>query len=494
MNKIGNIGKRERSIIVTIVIVGSFLTSLNQTVLTSALPTIMKDFNIDANIGQWLTTIYLLVLGVIIPTTAFLTNKISTRKLYISAMGLFLIGCIVSICAQNISIMIISRIIQAIGAGILIQLVQVVILNLYPKESRGAAMGIYGLTLGFAPAIGPTFSGFIIDFLGWRSLFYMLASISLLDIVVAMFLLRNVGEIKKDNKLDIISVVLSTLGFGGILIGASNQGSYGWESPVTYIPLVVGIVSIIVFALRQIKIENPLLELKVFKSRDFTVSTILICIAYAAMMSATILLSIYVQSLRGYSAVTSGLVMLPGSFLFAILSPVTGKFLDKYGPRVLCILGMISFGVGTFAFSYLGENTSLIYVTIMFCLRMLGLVAIWSPLTTWGINSLGKEYISHGTAINNTLRQVSGAIGSAILITLMTNAAKNSNAASPMAASIHGMNVSFKIAAVLIAIGLIGIILYVKDDNGKEESDGNEILQEEEKDFYKKVSITNEHS
>ncbi|SHI94004.1 drug resistance transporter, EmrB/QacA subfamily [Clostridium cavendishii DSM 21758] len=479
MNKTGSISKRERNLIVIIIIVGSFLTSLNQTVLTSALPTIMKDFNIDANIGQWLTTVYLLILGVIIPTTAFLVNKISTRKLYISALGLFLLGCIFSICAKNISVMIISRIIQAIGAGVLAQLVQVVILNLYPKENRGKAMGIYGLTVGFAPAVGPTFSGFIIDFSGWRSLFYMLAIISLLDIIVAIFALKNVGETNDDNKLDIISVILSTLGFGGILIGASNQGSYGWESRLTYIPLIVGIMSIICFTLRQIKIKNPLLELEVFKSRDFTVSTILICIAYAAMMSATILLSIYIQSLRGYSAVTSGLVMLPGSFLFAILSPVTGRLLDKYGPRVLCILGMISFGVGTFTFSYLGENTSLIYVTIMFCLRMLGLVAIWSPLTTWGINSLEKEYISHGIAINNTLRQVSGAIGSAILITLMTNAAKSSNVNSHVAASIHGMNVSFRIAGILIAIGLVGIILYIKDEKVEEEYNISNIIQEE---------------
>ena len=480
MNKIGNIGKKERNMIVAIVIVASFLTSLNQTVLTSALPTMMKDFNVDTNIAQWLTTVYLLVLGIVIPTTAFLVNKISTRKLYISAMGLFFIGCILSICAQNIDVMIISRIIQSIGAGILVQLVQVVILNLYPKESRGAAMGIYMLTIGFGTAIGPTFSGFVIDSFGWRSLFYIIASISILDIVVAMFLLRNVGKLKKDSKLDIISVILSTLGFGGILIGVSNQGSYGLESPITYMPLIVGIVFIIGFVLRQIKIENSLLELKVFKSRDFTVSTILICIAYAGMMSATILLSIYVQSLRGYSAVTSGLVMLPGSFLFAILSPVTGKILDKYGPRVICILGMFLFFIGTFAFSYLGENTSLIYVTIMFCLRMIGMVCILSPLTTWGINSLEKEYISHGTAISNTLRQVSGAIGSAILITLMTNAAKISNADSPIAASIHGMNVSFKISAILMAIALIGIILYVKDDSRKENSIESDIEEAQE--------------
>ncbi|WP_291636946.1 MDR family MFS transporter [Clostridium sp.] len=462
------ISKKERNIIVTIVIVGSFLSLLSQTVLTAALPSMMKDFKVDANIGQWLTTIYLLVLGITIPTTGYLVNRFSTRKLYLSAMGLFFIGCVFSIFATTFNLMIASRIIQAMGAGILVQLVQIVILKLYPIESRGAAMGIIGITVGFAPSIGPTLSGFAIDYFGWRSLFYILASISFVDIVIAFFLLKNVGQTKKD-KLDIRSLILSTLGFGGLLIGFSNQGSSGWANPITYVPLVVGVISLIVFTLRQIGSKNPFLDLRVFKSSDFTVSTILTCIIYAAMMSATILLAIYIQSIRGYSAVQSGLIMLPGALFLAILSPATGRILDKHGPRILCIVGMAILGIGTFSFSYLGENTSVIYVSIMYCFRMIGLVMILSPLTTWGINSLDSKHIAHGAVINNTLRQVSGAIGSAILITVMTNSVKHSKQTSTILASIHGMNVSFRMASILIAIGFVGIILYVKDGRSKEE-------------------------
>ena len=436
----------------------------------------MKDFKVDANIGQWLTTIYLLVLGITIPTTGYLVNRFSTRKLYISAMGLFLIGCIFSIFATTFNLMIISRIVQAIGAGILVQLVQIVVLNLYPIESRGAAMGIIGLTVGFAPSVGPTLSGLAIDAFGWRSLFYILAGISILDIVTAFFLLKNVGQTKKD-KLDAFSVILSTLGFGGLLIGVSNQGSFGWENPITYGPLVVGLISLITFTLRQIKSKTPLLELRVFKSHVFAVSTILTCIIYAAMMSATILLSIYIQNIRGYSAVDSGLIMLPGSLFLAVLSPITGRILDKYGPRILCITGMSIFGIGTFAFSYLGENTSLIFLSIMFCFRMIGMASILSPLTTWGINSLDQKNIAHGSVINNTLRQVSGAIGSAILVTVMTNAVKHSKETSSVLAGIHGMNVSFRMASILIVIGLVGIILYVKDEGQKEEIIEEEISQ-----------------
>ncbi len=476
MKIVNVISKRERNIIVTIVIVGSFLSLLSQTVLTAALPSMMKDFKVAANVGQWLTTIYLLVLGITIPTTGYLVNRFTTRKLYLCAMGLFLIGCIFSIFAPTFKMMIISRIIQAIGAGILVQLVQIVILKLYPIESRGAAMGIIGITVGFAPSIGPTLSGFVIDAFGWRSLFYILAGISILDIITAFFLLKNVGKTKKD-KLDVKSVILSTLGFGGLLIGVSNQGSFGWGNPITYLPLIVGVISLIVFTLIQIDSKTPFLELRVFKSSVFTVSTILTCIIYAAMMSATILLSIYIQSIRGYSAVNSGLIMLPGSLFLAVLSPVTGRILDKYGPRILCIVGMSMLGIGTYAFSYLGENTSLIYVSIMYCFRMIGLVMILSPLTTWGINSLHPQDIAHGSVINNTLRQVSGAIGSAILITVMTNAVKHSKKTSAILASIHGMNVSFRMASILIAIGLVGIILYVKGGGVKEKINVEEIRQ-----------------
>lgn len=459
------INKRERNIIVTIVTTGSFISILSQTVLTSAMPIMMRDFHVNANIGQWLTTIYLLVLGVMIPCIAYLINRIPTRKLYIAAMGLFFIGCIFSIFSKGIGSMIVSRIIQAIGAGILTQLVQVVILTLYPIENRGAAMGIVGLTVGFAPTLGPALSGLVIDHLGWRSLFYFLAGIAIINIIGAYRLLKDVGERKKD-KLDILSFVLSTMGFGGLLLGVTNQGNYGLTAPVTYIPLMIGVSFIIIFILRQIHIPNPLLELRVFNSRKFTVSTLLIGVTYAAMMSATILVPLYVQNMRGFSAFSSGIIMLPGSLLYAVLSPVTGRLLDQYGPRTLCIVGMSFLSIGTFAYSRLGENTMLVYLAIVFALRMIGVVCILSPLRTWGINSLEEKNISHGAAIINTFRQISGAIGSAVLVTVMTTVAKNSKE-NAMISNIYGVDVSFKIATILTIIGFIGILLYVKETPSK---------------------------
>lgn len=455
------IDKGERRIIVAIVLTGSFISVLSQTVLTSALPVMMRDFNVTANIGQWLTTAYLLVLGVTVPITAFLIRRFTTRHLYLAAMGLFLLGCILSIFAQDIGLMVLSRMVQAVGGGILTQMVVMVLLSLYPVEARGAAMGLVGLTVGFAPAVGPTLAGFIIVSSGWRGLFYLLAALSFLDMAVAFFFLKNVGK-NGHAYLDLLSFFLSTVGFGGLLIAASNQGIYGSTSFLTTFPLLAGLTSLFLFIRRQLRVEKPLLDLRVFRKRDFTVSTVILSLSYASMMSASILVSIYVQSIRGYSAVDTGLLMLPGALLLAILSPVTGRILDTHGPRLLSITGMLLYLVGTFAFSRLDTDTSMAYLSLMYALRMVGLVSILSPVSTWGLNSLTSEEIPHGSAVSNTLRQVSGAIGSAILVTVMTNSSASSLADGAPFPEILGINFSSLMSAMILAVGLLVILLFVR--------------------------------
>lgn len=460
--------KKTRNLIILVLMIGSLITSLTQTVLTSALPSIMSTFNVDAGTAQWLTTVYLLVLGIMIPSTAYLINRFSIKHLFITSMSLFFVGCIISIFANSFWIMIVSRILQAFGAGIIMQSVQVAMINLFPKEERGKAMGIYGFVVGFAPAIGPLASGYIIDNFGWRLVFYILAFITLVNIILAFLFLRSIMEVKK-SKLEIISLILSTFGFGGLLIGVSNIAAYSITNPLTYIPLVVGIVSLISFAIRQLKVKEPLLELRVFKSRDFIISTVLVIIVYTAMTSASMILSIYIQSVRGMSAMIPGIIMLPGSIAMAILSPITGNILDKHGFRVLAILGCTLLGLGTFAFSTLTENTPIAMLTIMYALRMIGITLVLMPVTTWGLNSLKQEEISHGSAINSTVRQVSGAIGSSVLITIMTAVTKHSLSASKALAEIEGMDASFRIASIVVLVGIVVSIIYVKDKNKNDE-------------------------
>lgn len=454
--------RKNRSGIVAILIIGAFITSLAQMVLTSALPSIMSTFNVTTSSAQWLTTTYMLVLGIMIPSTAYLVNQFPIKGLFMTSMGLFLGGCIVSITANNFIFMVLSRVLQAIGAGIITQLVQVAMINLYPKEERGKAMGIYGFAIGVAPAIGPLVSGYIIDSFGWRFIFYILAIITILDMIFAVILLKSFME-NKPSKLEVISLILSSLGFGGLLIGVTNIGTYTIASPLTYIPILIGLISLVLFVIRQFKVEDPLLDLRVFKVRNFTISIILICIVYMAMTSATMILSIYIQSARGMSAMVPGIVMLPGSIAMCILSPITGNILDKYGLRKLAISGCIMLGVGTLGFSYLEETTSIAVLTIMYTIRMIGITFLLMPVTTWGLNELKQEQIASGSAINSTLRQISGAVGSSLFVTIMTVVANNSVKATQVLADIEGMTVAFKYATFVIVIAIFVSIIYVKD-------------------------------
>lgn len=449
-------------IIVGVMLIGSFISSLAQTLMTAALPSIMRDFAISADVGQWLTTIYLLVVGIMIPVTAYLINTITTRKLFIGAIALFGIGCVINIISINFTMLLIGRALQAVGGGILMPLLQVVILYLYPIEKRGSAMGMLGIVVGFAPAIGPTLSGWLVDNFGWHSIFYVLVPIVIINIILAVFLLKNVGETIK-SKFDVSSVIFSSLGFGGLLIGVTNLGHYGIENYLTFLPLIVGVISLIMFTVRQLKIEAPLLELRVFKDKCFLISTILTVVAYASMMSATMIIPIYVQSVRGFSAMHSGILLFPGAMAMVILSPLTGRFLDIYGPRILCIAGMGLLGTGTFAYSFLGADTSLVYVSIMYFLRLSGISMMLMPLTVWGVKTLEEKYIPHATAINNTLRQMAGAIGTAVFISVMTKATISSKSLGAEMASIHGIDVSFFAASILCLLGFIIAIVYVKD-------------------------------
>lgn len=454
--------RKNRSGIVAILIIGAFITSLAQMVLTSALPSIMSTFNVTTSSAQWLTTTYMLVLGIMIPSTAYLVNQFPIKGLFMTSMGLFLGGCIVSITANNFIFMVLSRVLQAIGAGIITQIVQVAMINLYPKEERGKAMGIYGFAIGVAPAIGPLVSGYIIDSFGWRFIFYILAIITILDMIFAVILLKSFME-NKPSKLEVISLILSSLGFGGLLIGVTNIGTYTIASQLAYIPILIGLISLVLFVIRQIKVEDPLLDLRVFKVRNFTISIILICIVYMAMTSATMILSIYIQSARGMSAMVPGIVMLPGSIAMCILSPITGNILDKYGLRKLAISGCIMLGVGTLGFSYLEETTSIAVLTIMYTIRMIGITFLLMPVTTWGLNELKQEQIASGSAINSTLRQISGAVGSSLFVTIMTVVANNSVKATQVLADIEGMTVAFKYATFVIVIAIFVSIIYVKD-------------------------------
>ncbi|MCM3693940.1 DHA2 family efflux MFS transporter permease subunit [Neobacillus niacini] len=410
--------------ILAVLMIGTFITFLNNTLLNIALPSIMVDLDIDTATVQWLTTVFMLVNGVLIPTTAFLFQKFSVRQLFLAAMSIFALGTIIAGSTDYFSILLIGRILQAAGAAIMMPVLMNVMLVSFPIEKRGAAMGVFGLIIMFAPAIGPTLSGWIIEHYHWRMLFHFITPIAIVVILIGFFSLKDKKN-KTDIKLDLFSLLISSIGFGGILFGFSSAGSNGWNSALVYIPLIIGVISLIWFILRQTKQEFPMLNFSVFKYPMFSLSATITIVLNMAMFSGFLLLPIYVQTIRGISPLDTGLLLLPGALLMAIMSPIIGRLFDKFGGRMLAIIGLAITTITTYYFSQLTFTTPYNYLVILHAVRMLGISMVMMPVSTNGLNQLPANLYPHGTAMNNTINQVSAAIGTALLVTAMSNYSKS---------------------------------------------------------------------
>ena len=413
------ITERNKKILLIILIAGCFLSTLNQTLLNVAMSSFMDVFHVRAATVQWLSTGFMLVNGVLVPITVFLMKRYTTRQLFISSMFFLFIGSVLCACAMNFGILLTGRMIQAIGAGIIIPLMMTVILYLYPSEKRGSVMGKIGFAVIFAPAIAPTLSGFIIEYVSWRWLFIGLVPFVLIVIVLAFKYLMNVVETTKA-KLDIASVILSTIGFGCILFGFSSAGSKGWDNPMVITTMIVGIIVTTLFCLRQMKSNEPLLNLSVFKYKIFTLTSFINILITMIMYADLILLPIYLQNGRMFTAFEAGLLLLPGAVINAFLSPVTGRMYDKYGARPIFITGLLFIIISMWGVIDLTESTTYMYLMVRTCILRIGLSFISMPLNTAGLNALPRELGSHGSAVNNTIRQLAGAIGTAFVITVYT--------------------------------------------------------------------------
>ncbi|MFC5702639.1 DHA2 family efflux MFS transporter permease subunit [Cohnella faecalis] len=452
-----------------VMILGAFIAVLNQTIMSVALPELMVDFDIAASTAQWLTTGYMLVNGVLIPITAFLMQRFTTRELFQTSMIIFLVGTIVSAVASNFDILLVGRLIQAAGAGIIMPLLMTVILTVFPPEKRGAAMGMVGFAIIFAPAIGPTIAGYVMEHFSWRTMFYGMIPLALIVIGVAFFYLKNVSE-RKYPKIDIWSIILSTIGFGAVLYGFSSAGSKGWSSAEVILSIVAGVVSLILFTWRQLVSKSPLLDLRAFKYSMFSLTTVINIAVTMVMYADMMLLPLYLQNARGYTALESGLLMLPGALLMGIMMPVTGRLFDRFGAKWLSIIGMAITIVTTIGFVNLTDSTSYTYLVLMSTGRRFGMAMFLMPITTAGLNQLPSRLNEHGTAISNTIKQVAGAIGTSLLVTVMTSSTKThltdmmaaggsgelSKEQMMMEASIQGINDSY---LVIIGIGIVGLVL-----------------------------------
>ncbi|MFC6332012.1 DHA2 family efflux MFS transporter permease subunit [Paenibacillus septentrionalis] len=454
-------------------LLSGFIGLFSETALNVALTPLMGILEVGPTTIQWLTTGYLLVLGILVPVSGMLLQWFTTRQLFTASLLFSIAGTLVAALAGSFEILMVARVLQAVGTALLLPLMFNTILVIFPVEKRGSAMGLIGLVIMFAPASGPSISGLILANLSWNWIFWISLPFFIISIICGLLFLPNISQVTKP-KIDVFSIVLSTLGFGGIVYGFSSAGGHGetgggWSSPIVIVTMAIGILSLVIFSIRQLKVKEPMMDLRAFKYPMFTLGLILIFICMMMMLSSMLILPMYLQQGLAVTALTAGLVLLPGSLLNGFLSPVMGRLFDKFGPKWLVTIGLIVVSVVLFLYTGIKPATPLGMIITLHIFMMIGISMIMMPAQTNGLNQLPPRFYPHGTAIMNTLQQVSGAIGTAVAVSILSagqtrflsNVADAENPENILAGFTYGVQHAFIFALVLSLIGLV-ISFFIK--------------------------------
>lgn len=451
----------KQKMMVAVLLAGTLLAVLNMTLLSPALPHIMSDMQVDATTVQWLTSGYALVEACIIPMNAYLVGRFSTRKLFVGGITWFAIGSAIAGLAPSFPFLLIGRIFQAMATGVVMPMVFTLILLLFPREKRGSAMGVIGLIIAFAPAIGPSLSGVLVDSVGWRMLFAIVTVLAVLVVIFSAICLENLTEFDRVH-FDAPSVLLMFPGMLCLLYGLSSFTSAG--NLVLSIALsIVGIVLLALFIRRQLKLETPMLRVQVLKTRKFRTTVILIALLQAALVGSGVVMPIYVQQVLGGTATTSGLIMLPGALLGAVMGFLSGRIFDRHGVRVLAVVGAIIIVAGGITLTTYQMNTTFIEVCIVYSIMEIGIQCLVTPLNTWGVNSLDNRVIQHGNSLSSTTNQVGGSFGTAIIVSLTGLASVVAPGADTLTQTYTGVHLAFIGMCVMLIIVALCILIFVRD-------------------------------
>jgi MFS transporter, DHA2 family, lincomycin resistance protein len=460
-------------LITAVLTFAGFFCMLNETVMNMALKNMMAQFGITANIAQWLSTGYMLIMGIFIPISAFFIQSFKTRHLFMAAMAIFIVGTIISGVAPTFWFLLVGRLIQAVGTGMLIPNIVNTLIVMNPEEKRGRALGIFNLVMFFAPAVGPILSGIIVQSLSWRWLFFSILPFSILMLILGMSFLENVTELSKP-AIDIFSVVLSTLGFGGLIYGVSNIGNSSVLMMLA--PLLVGCMALVLFILRQFSLKEPMLDMHAFKYPMFSIGTGLIILMHMVNFAIMLMLPIFMEGAMGLSAFTAGLILLPGGVINGVVAPFAGILYDKYGPKVLILPGFVLSTVVFFILSRVVSVGVAIPVIIgLHCCSLLAVGMINTPTQTHSLNQLTPELYPHGTAITNTLQQIGGAFGTSLFIAIMSAGQKNylqglgrHDASSEALSLAVGVRQSLTVAVFVLVVAVILSYFMKRNPNKKD--------------------------
>jgi EmrB/QacA subfamily drug resistance transporter len=441
-------------------IVAAAILSAAQSVVTTGISGIMADFNITSTTAQWIYSSFLLVLGVMIPLSAFFTRRFKVKTILLASLSLFLIGSLIAYIAPNIETLILARVIQAVGSGILLPITQIVLFKVIPEEKWQIYMGLFGFIIGIAPAIAPTAGGLIIDYVGWRSIFLIFAAAIAVLILIASVVVKLEFE-TGHYPLDVSSLILCVLACVGIMLGFSNIAENGFDLIWVILPIVIGVISLVLFVKRQFGIETPLVDLHALKNKYFFFGTLFSALLYFTMCGLNVIMPLFVQRVAFHSATVAGLVLLPATLVMIVFNFVGPVMANKFGVRKVLILSCIFTIVGYLLMMTYKVDSSIEYMIVTQIIRAVGAGLGLMPAVTWTIAVVSGD-VEDATAINNTVRQIIGAIGSAVAVVLMAifaggNVARN-------AASVAAFGQTSLVMAILAVVSLVIVIIYIKDE------------------------------
>jgi DHA2 family lincomycin resistance protein-like MFS transporter len=450
---------REHVVVIAVLLVATFVVILNETVMSVAVPVLQRDLGVPPSVGQWLTTAFMLTMAVVIPVTGFLIERYGTRRLFLVAMSAFTTGTVVAFAAPGFEVLLVARVIQAVGTAIMLPLLMTTVMTVVPEHRRGVMMGNISVVIAVAPALGPTLSGLVLNNLGWRWIFGVVGPIAAAALVVGIVAVRPVGP-RVSLPIDVVSVPLAVLGFGGLVYGLAGIGEAADHSVAVplWIPFTVGALALAAFVARQLLLARSgraLLDLRVFASPTFSLSVLAMVVAMATMMGTFIVVPYFAQAVLGFSPFATGLVTLPGGLVMGLAAPVVGRIYDLRGARPLVIPGAAAITAGVWSLSVVDGSTTIWWLIGANMLLCLGLAATFTPLMTLALGSVAPERYSHGSAALGTFQQVAGAVGTALFVTVMTVVARGDHATDAAAAEAiaHGVRTVFTVA------GFLGIVL-----------------------------------
>lgn len=435
-------------------LLGAFIGMLSETSLNIALPKLMIAFQTNLATIQWLVTGYMLVIGIILPLSSLISKWFTSRQITVFGLGAFIVGAAISACANNFSLLLTGRMIQGIGTGLILPLMFAVAMQIFPPQKLGGVLGICTLVIMFAPAIGPTLTGLILGQLSWRWIFWLFIPFLAIAMVLALGFLDNVNHLSRP-RVDWLSIIESAVGFSGLVIGASLASRDGWLSLPVLSALVIGIIVLACYAHRQLHIDEPILNLKLFKTPAFTTGSILVMLDFGIILATMYLLPNYLQNGMGIPVAMTGIVMLPGGIVNAIVSAMAGRLYDSIGARHPVMIGFILAFIGALMFAFANAKSAIAYMIAAHVILMIGCPLAMSPSQTSALGSLNGLESADGSTILNTMQQIVGALSTA-LATSFYEAGRHAISSSMAMRYTHGFHWGIYFAMVLIILAIVG--------------------------------------